>query len=315
MSLEIKSAEDLASRSNYREVLDFGEDAGRDLLDILGAYIFPDTKSVRCGIRSCRTPHRRGYLISTTDGLETNIGNVCGKKHLGATFTEKASQYRKKQTHQRNVEQIREIKLRINSLQSGLHSLKSAAESVSKLKILLNKCHPGLVRVLTSRSKLNDAVLGARVPMTREEAERQYVHVAKENADGKVQTFEAWAAKGWPQKRIVAGQLAGLGFWTSDLHLVVRQDLLNPAEELQKLGDEDIEQLSLRKLTEYSRWAQQLDMNLMKARSIVMDGESFFELQNIQALSLLGDELDEESRRSLQPALRDFKHQAAWFYR
>ncbi|HHF0702221.1 TPA: hypothetical protein ACPIBI_004804 [Pseudomonas aeruginosa] len=79
MSLEIKSPEDFVDRPDYREVLDFGEKSGRELLEILGAYIFPDTKSVKCGIRNCRTPHRRGYLISTTDGLETNIGNVCGK--------------------------------------------------------------------------------------------------------------------------------------------------------------------------------------------------------------------------------------------
>nr|WP_146219642.1 hypothetical protein [Pseudomonas sp. RW407] len=314
MSLEIKTADDLESRPNYREVLDFGESAGRELLDILGAYIFPDTKSVKCGIRNCRTPHRRGYLISTTDGLETNIGNVCGKKHLGAVFTEKTSLYRKKQSHQRNIEQIRAIKMRISSLQSELDSLKSAAECVSRLKILLNRCHPNLVRVLTGRSKLNNPVLGTRIPMTREEAERQYVHMAKENADGKVQTLEAWLAKGWPKKTVVAGQLAGLRFWMSDLHQALRQELLTPTEELQKMSDSDIEQLSPRKLTEYARWSQKLDTSLAKARVIVMDGESFFELQNIQLLNLLGDELDAESSRSLEPALRDFKSQAAWFY-
>lgn len=315
MSIEIKSAEDFVSRPSYREVLDFGESSGRELLDVLGAYIFPDTKSVKCGIRNCRTPHRRGYLISTTDGLETNIGNVCGKKHLGAVFTQKASQYRKRQTHLRNVEQIRSIRQRIKSMRHQLDSLKAAAERIAKLKIILNRSHPHLVRVLTSRSKLNDAVLRVRVPMTREEAERQYVHVAKENADGKVQTFDAWLAKGWPKKTEVAGQLSGLSFWAGDLHHTLRKELLSPAEELQKISDDEVEQLSLRKLNEYSRWAQQLDAILDRATFVVNEGERFFSAENIQRLSLLSGELDAQSRGALEPALREFRREAAPLYR
>ncbi|HBO3574782.1 TPA: hypothetical protein RY210_001645 [Pseudomonas aeruginosa] len=314
MSLEIKSPEDFVDRPDYREVLDFGEKSGRDLLEILGAYIFPDTKSVKCGIRNCRTPHRRGYLISTTDGLETNIGNVCGKKHLGVIFTEKASQYRKRQALQRNVEQFRAIKSRIHLLWEELDSIKASAARVSKLKIILNKCHPNLVRALVNRSKVNNSVLGKRIPMTREEAERLYVHEAKESADGKVQKFEAWLAKGWPRKLVVAGQIAGLRFWMSDLHQVLRQEILNPAEEIQKINNNEVEQLSLRKLTEFSRWAQQLDINLEKARTIILDGEAFFELQNIQMLKLLGDELDAASSILLEPALGEFRIQAGWFY-
>lgn len=314
MSLEIKSPEDFVDRPDYREVLDFGEKSGRELLEILGAYIFPDTKSVKCGIRNCRTPHRRGYLISTTDGLETNIGNVCGKKHLGVTFTEKASQYRKRQALQRNVEQFRAIKSRIQLLWEELDSIKASAARVSKLKITLNKCHPNLVRALVNRSKVNNSVLGKRIPMTREEAERLYVHEAKESADGKVQKFEAWLAKGWPRKLVVAGQIAGLRFWMSDLHQVLRQEILNPAEEIQKINNNEVEQLSLRKLTEFSRWAQQLDINLEKARTIILDGEAFFELQNIQMLKLLGDELDAASSILLEPALGEFRIQAGWFY-
>lgn len=314
MSLEIKSPEDFVDRPDYREVLDFGEKSGRELLEILGAYIFPDTKSVKCGIRNCRTPHRRGYLISTTDGLETNIGNVCGKKHLGAIFTEKTNQYRKKQAYQRNLEQFHIVKSRVQELWGELDELKLAAERISKLKILLNKCHPNLVRVLVNRSKINNSALGRRIPMTREEAERLYVHEAKESVDGKVQQFEAWLAKGWPKKLVVAGQIAGLRFWMSDLHQVLRQEILNPAEEIQKIDINGVEQLSLRKLTEFSRCSQQLDTNLEKARTIILDGEAFFELQNVQMLKLLGDELDAASSILLEPALGDFRTQAGWFY-
>ncbi|EKZ3176186.1 TPA: hypothetical protein N0H29_000594 [Pseudomonas aeruginosa] len=314
MSLEIKSPEDFFDRPDYREVLDFGEKTGRELLEILGAYIFPDTKSVKCGIRNCRTPHRRGYLISTTDGLETNIGNVCGKKHLGAIFTEKTSQYRKKQAYQRNLEQFHIVKSRVQELWGELDELKLAAERVSKLKIILNKCHPNVVRALINRSKVNDAVLGASIPMTREEAERLYVHEAKESVDGKVQTFEAWLAKGWPKKKVVAGQIAGLKFWTNDLHKALRQEILSPAEELRNMDVNSVDQLSLRRLAEFSRWSQQLDANMERARIIISDGEAFFELQNIKMLRLLGDELDEASSLLLEPALHGFRTQAAWFY-
>jgi hypothetical protein len=62
---------------------------GAKLLEIQESYSSPD--EVQCGLEGCRTPHKRGFLVSFTeqDGAPTKvgmIGNVCGKNTFNTTW-------------------------------------------------------------------------------------------------------------------------------------------------------------------------------------------------------------------------------------
>lgn len=56
----------------------------KELKEIIGRYY--ENEEVNCGLSICRTPHKRGYIVCTTDGYITNIGNHCGKKYFGVDF-------------------------------------------------------------------------------------------------------------------------------------------------------------------------------------------------------------------------------------
>ncbi|MCW5660107.1 MAG: hypothetical protein KIT60_20585 [Burkholderiaceae bacterium] len=58
---------------------------------IVGGYDLPRELWQRCGL--CTHEHGRGYVVGTAGGLETHIGQDCGRKHLGAEFKELERQF------------------------------------------------------------------------------------------------------------------------------------------------------------------------------------------------------------------------------
>lgn len=306
MAISVKTVEELRDRPLYRESLSFS-DGSRELLDILGEYTFPETKMIPCGIQGCRTPHMRGFLVVTTDGLETNIGNVCGKKHLGVNFQEKRTAFRQKQSEVRNVEQIFEVKQQLAALKPSLEDLEIRSGRVARLKIFLNKAHPQLARLILGRAKLSQVKLFRTVLMDESEAQRQYSHEVEPDSKGNLEPFEHWFARRRPTKSAAAGVLVGLSFWKYDLHQLLRQDILNTVNELNSLHDVDIAQLASSELRRYAKWAQTLEPRIHEATLVVLEGESFFSGDNIEALRLLEPELDRSSRREVKEALDQVK--------
>lgn len=306
MAISVSTVEELRERPLYRESLNFG-DGSRQLLDILGEYSFPETKMIPCGIQGCRTPHMKGFLVVTSDGLETNIGNVCGKKHLGVNFQEKRTAFRRKQFEIRNVQQVVEVKQLLGTLQPILDNLELRSGRVARLKILINKSHPQLVRLISARAKLSQVSLFKTVLMDEPEARRKYTHEVESDSKGKVEAFESWFARLRPTKSVAAGTLIGLTFWKYDLNKFLRQDILNVANELNALAGAAIEGLSSLKLREYAKWAQTLERRTHEVSLVVQEGEAFFSSENIDSLRLLEPELDRSSRSEVQGALDRLK--------
>lgn len=307
MSTLINSVEDLKGRENYREFLDFGEGSGRELLDILGDYSFPDTKMIRCGIQGCRTPHMRGFLVLTTDGLETNIGNVCGKKHLGESFKVKKAIFVQRQTEKRNLSLITDLKEKVSEIRPLLDDLHSRANVVVKLKIVSNKAHPQLVRLIIERAKLGKPALTSAVPMTRAEAERLHFHEATEDKKGKIEPFEQWFSRRRPSKLVQVASLEGLLFWKFDLHQMLRQEILNVISDLDKHDVQSLSDLSASSQRNFARWGAGLDRKILEVQEVIEAGERFFTIENIDCLAYFEPDLDKSSRQMLRHALESIK--------
>ena len=62
-----------------------------NLARIVGGYHLGRDLWQHCGL--CNTEHGRGYVVGTTEGLETQIGKDCGARHLGAKFEELERQF------------------------------------------------------------------------------------------------------------------------------------------------------------------------------------------------------------------------------
>lgn len=76
---------EIADRPKWRDGIDAGK---HKPLRIIGDYSFSKQDQVSCGLKSCRSSHMNGYVIETADGLETHIGNRCGRKFFGVIWGE-----------------------------------------------------------------------------------------------------------------------------------------------------------------------------------------------------------------------------------
>src|SRR5262245_39067148 len=90
-----QSYEEMRSRPRFHEVIDQKK---HELLRVLSDYHFP--KVIRCGLSECRTPHRDGFLVETKDGLETNVGHICGRNTFGEAFDIASANYRRERDRQ-----------------------------------------------------------------------------------------------------------------------------------------------------------------------------------------------------------------------
>lgn len=311
MLVSITCVEDLKARASFRECLDFGESTGRELLDIIADYSFANTKMIQCGIQGCRTPHMRGFLALTTDGLETNIGNICGKKHLGESFKVKRATFRKKQADQRNLSLVTDLKKKLGSLKPVLEDLLTRSVRVARLKMQLNQSSPELVKNIVCRAKTGKLVIEKTVPMTTSEARRQYSREVEPDKNEKIEPFANWIARRNPTKIVKAASLAGLLFWQYDLHKMFRQEILSTSNELDGFDEEDLIQLSASLHQKFARWGQGLDKKIGDVEQVVKSGEEFFQLENVESLQFIEPELDRLSRPKVKVAISAIRRSLA----
>lgn len=303
MALQIESPLDLYTRELFNEYLEFGKDSGRELGNILSAYTFSKDNEIKCGIQSCRQGHQKGYLVTTSDGLETIIGNQCGKKHLGEDFTRKTKIFREDQLRESNLKTIQTLKLLLDPLSHAIDDLKPRASRLFQLKMTLSHTARSLLKLVSERAKIADPIVTGLVPMTETEAKREYFN----SADGEKIEFPEWYQKMLPKKRVTVAKLNGLPFFMQDLHKVLQQDVINPLNEVVGMQPGDAEKLKKKKLQELSTWVTRHEILLNRARDLVRNGEAFFSPENIASLTFLLRELPHQERDSISDAIESLK--------
>ena len=74
--------ESIVSRPGYQPSLYFSpKHKNRKFGKIIAPYHLKLAK-IKCGIADCGTKHLHGYVITTSDGLETNIGKDLSLIHI-----------------------------------------------------------------------------------------------------------------------------------------------------------------------------------------------------------------------------------------
>lgn len=100
-----QSFEELSEREHFSAPLDHTAHA---LREVLTDYHF--AREVPCGLKSCRQPHKHGFLVITEDGAETNIGQRCGKTHFGEeVFSRARSEYTRRREREELVARAKQI--------------------------------------------------------------------------------------------------------------------------------------------------------------------------------------------------------------
>lgn len=136
--LSFTTHEEITSRPSWVGEIDA---ANHPLLRIIGDYSFPKNLEWKCGLKGCRTTHQKGFVIVTTDGLETHIGNICGANHFHVKWEELHSRFQKEKAEKAQrlyLEQslterdsliVQSVKL-LDRLQTQISSLQAVIDRI-----------------------------------------------------------------------------------------------------------------------------------------------------------------------------------------
>lgn len=163
--------EDLWNRPDFRAPLDHKAFA---LKRVLTDYEFP--KDAPCGLKSCRQPHQRGYLVLTDGGGETNIGNKCGRTHFGnEVFSSARADWVRRRDRDALVQRAKQIQAAAPAMLAGIQDLTfrpfGAKWAVRVKKVLESVIGVGLVDSLRVASIRGDLAVTRPRRRTEEEIE------------------------------------------------------------------------------------------------------------------------------------------------
>lgn len=124
-------------RPGWRQRIRLSE---HNLARIVGGYHLGRDLWQHCGL--CNTEHGRGYVVATTEGLETQIGKDCGLKHLGARFEELERQFTVALEAQDRMKRLREL-------------LVQKGEMLSRAQQAMQDCDRAAAAVADFRNKID----------------------------------------------------------------------------------------------------------------------------------------------------------------
>jgi hypothetical protein len=291
----INTYEDLLVRPAFEASLAFHPKADRHFGSVLAPYGF--LERVQCGIESCHTPHLWGYLISTSDGLETAIGSHCGKKHFGAKFTRERKRVEQAIDRRRRIDAVKAMIADIPRKISVIEDLEHDYLELQDMKIrLMGAIGTNVFKVLKQRADRDNPVIEKEVPMTRAEADVFFETSNRKEGDG----------KGWPTKPVHLATLDGLPFIKARFKDMLVTNLCQPMRELSKTTASDVDAMKPRQLAATAKWVGEVPHGILQAQEVVAEGWKFFTAENIQKLVHLG-----ASAQTMAAMIKDLESNAS----
>lgn len=275
--VRIESWDDIESRPGFTPLLD---PKTIKLKDVLARYIF--TFDIPCGLSNCRTPHKRGFLVVATDGRETNLGRVCGKREFGADFQSLSKIFVAAERAQRNREFLWEVKNKLPTITAEVAAFKAGDYSagwvntrISHLTGKSGSLPQPIVNAVRQVVRRSDGALMIQRTATKEE--RETLAAASEvtglDRRNRISDF----------MEVPVGQLDGFAALAPGNGL---REILGTIEPfLSTLTEADIDSLADRQLRELSKMGGELEPNLERLRNVVAAGKRLLVRQNIQQLS------------------------------
>lgn len=270
--VRVTSLEDIHERPGFTSSLD---PARHELKAILGRYAFRDM--VRCGLSNCHTPHGRGYIVATTDGLETNIGKDCGRKHFGVDFEAMSRKFDRDITEKENREALWSFFYRLPEVTQRITSVRKdgyGADWVYRMSqplIELNKgCPRSVVRCIGDMIKTGNNT----AYLMREATEEEFV------------LMEARSGRSLERPQYVQdelGYLSGLEALSPENNLrdILALDLTQKLAEFEQL---DIDILSYNQLVNWVKYVNEVEPKIDKAIAIVEAGRRLLSAGNLACL-------------------------------
>lgn len=285
--VKVNSWEEIIALPGYTNSLDPSK---HKLKAIIGRYIFKDY--IKCGLSDCHTPHGKGYIANTMDGITTNIGKDCGKKYFGVDFETLSNKFDRDLTEMENRERLWSFSFKIDEIEDKISSIrksKNGADWVNKksqqLLTIGGECPNEVVHRLKSMVKARTSTL------TKE----------REASESEIETAE-----------ISLGRKIQRPYFVEDFVTEIKGiEALYPENNLKNLLIDDLESnlklfksknidvLSFEELKSWSKWINSVDQVLESAERIVVMGSNLLTKENLEPFNqLLNSKKDKSSFNS-----------------
>lgn len=276
---KIRTPADLSAVPGYQENVSFSKASGRRLESMITDYHFAKADEYPCGIHECRTPHMHGYLVRCSDGVLTNIGKDCGKRHLGIDFVRTRKAFRIRRQAISNLASIMSVREEIIHYKERLDLLLTVTEA-------LNYCRKELREWLPEQhAKLID--MGKR----RRNEIMRVRRMSKREAEAFFETNKA-SRKDYPHGRPTVEELVavldGCDFFSQSLGSLINKQVLPPIVKLTSMTDDEISQLRPKDLEQLHRDVNSATRLMNDCENLASSGMRFFSISNIQKLAHMG---------------------------
>lgn len=279
--IKVESWQEVHERPGFVETLDPSE---HKLKEIIGNYDF--IEKVRCGLSICHTPHFKGYIVTTENGHETNIGWNCGAKYFGVEFETQSRRFDRLVTESENRTILREFN--IDNLQEQIVVLRTQEKGAdwvnSNLTPFKQNKFPSIAKELFKMLKTRSNQLIITEQATEQEIEA--IEVAENVTLRRPHYIERSIAD-------ISG-LEALHDENDIRELVV----LQLEKKLIQFRNVDINQLSYRDLEEWVKWIGSVDSILNKVSEVIRNARLFLTRDNLKPLQRFCGGYDESTRFS-----------------
>lgn len=258
----IESWEDVTSRSGYKEKIHPTKTKPKQ---IIGVYNL-DPK-IHCGLSTCNTEHHKGYLVVFKGGIETNMGNICGKREFGVEFSQLIKTYKLETNAQDHRINLEAIKNRIGPYTDKIHSIADGEYQGHWCVKAMRKATTTLydeatLKNLAERAKRKNPIIKRITALTGRDLE-----LAQESGMGGTYSSED------------IDTIKGLSAFISykRLKTILEVYLGSCLERFKKL---DIDSLTHSELSKWNRWGKQIDSRIKDAEEIVRESKLFLHPSN-----------------------------------
>jgi len=270
--------ESIQSRKLYNESLYFIPKHGsRDFGKIVAPYHLKG-KMIKCGISDCGKPHLHGYLITTTDALETNIGKDCGRRHFKADFSAEMKRHDELYNRRLKIQRILDLK---NVAPGILDTLISAKNEYTTLKGFRYAFRNALTAIdnqhIAHKLKARDPNLYRYESRSLAEREAYFETNPSAKKSGVV-----------PPKQIKIGEIAGFEFLNASHRDEEVFNFINPLRSIISASEDDIYAWRTGEIDKSHAWIGRAGKGIERISFLIDCGKKFFTKENISQLGSAG---------------------------
>lgn len=266
----IENWEDIKTRPGFVSDLN---PSNHKLDSIIGRYIFKD--KIKCGLSNCHTPHAKGYIATTKEGLSTNIGKDCGKKYFGIDFENMSKKFDRDIIEAENRKKLISFSLQIDKIERALLDLRRKSRGADWV---YKKTRP-----LVSLNKGCPEVIVRRISMMLRNGTNSLT-IEREATSSEVSALEVAQGRKLQHPHVISESVAFIDglqalYPENDLRQML---VLGLEEEIRTFKGKDIDSLSYNELRDWTKWADSVEKTMEKAVNSVALGCNLLTQSNIE---------------------------------